>query len=306
MSDLIEAPVLKGVTRIPDPQEPVPAVAWPTVALLLGGLLMWTGSAAATLAGVWPWWVSTLISGVASYLMFTVAHDAGHHAASSDSTLNKWIGRVATPFFAPHAGFTTWRFIHMQHHRFTNHHDGSDPDAYTMAGPGWQRPLRLLTIDLYYLVFYLPKLSGRPRAEKRELAIQWLVIGSLTAAAIATGHGFQILVLYYLPCRLAILFLGWAFDYLPHHGLHHTPAEDKFKTTRNRVGGERWISPVMLYQNYHLVHHLHPLVPFYRYLRVWRRNEASYLAGEPALSTVAGRPLTADEYRQIRELVEHH
>ena len=306
MSDLTQAPVLRGFTRIPDPQEPVPAVALPTVALLLGGLVVWTGSAAAMLAGVWPWWVSTLISAVASYLMFTVAHDAGHHSASRDSTLNKWIGRIATPFFAPHAGFSTWRFIHMQHHRFTNQHDGSDPDAYTMAGPGWQRPLRLLTIDLYYLVFYVPRLGGRPRAEKTELALQWLVIGSLTAAAIATGHGFDILVLYYLPCRLSILFLGWAFDYLPHHGLHHTPAEDRFKTTRNRVGAERWLSPVLLYQNYHLVHHLHPLVPFYRYLQVWRRNETQYLDGEPALSTVGGRPLTTEEYRQIRQLVEQH
>ena len=26
------------------------------------------------------------------------------------------------------------------------------------------------------------------------------------------------------------------------------------------------MSPVLLYQNYHLVHHLHPLVPFYQYV----------------------------------------
>jgi ring-1,2-phenylacetyl-CoA epoxidase subunit PaaE len=306
MSTTAQAPVLKGVTRIPDPEEPVPAVAWPTVALLLGGIALWGGSAAAALADVWPWWVSTLISAVASYLLFTVAHDASHHAASRDSKLNTWIGRIATPLFAPHAGFSTWRFIHMQHHRFTNHHDGRDPDHYTMAGPRWQLPLRLLTIDLYYLVFYLPNLRSRPSAEKVELAVQWLVVGGLTAAAVATGHGFDILVLYYLPCRLAVLFLGWAFDYLPHNGLHHKPTEDKFKTTRNRVGAERLLSPLLLYQNYHLVHHLHPVVPFYRYLKVWRSNEDEYLAGDPALSTVGGRPLTTDEYRRLRELAEHH
>src|ERR1700728_3349270 len=126
MSAVAETRVLKGVTRIPDPQEPVPAVAWPTVALMLAGLALWSGSATATLEGVWPWWVSTLISGVASYLMFTVAHDACHHAVSSDSTLNMWIGRISTLFFAAHAGFSTFRFIHMQHHRFANDHDGRD------------------------------------------------------------------------------------------------------------------------------------------------------------------------------------
>ena len=132
------------------------------------------------------------------------------------------------------------------------------------------------------------------------------IVGAITAAAVATGYRFEILALYYLPCRLAALFLGFAFDYLPHHGLHHKPSEDRLKTTRNRVGAERLLSPALLYQNYHLVHHLHPAVPFYRYLKVWRRNEEKYLAGDPALSTIGGRPLTVDEYRQLRELVEHH
>jgi len=306
MSATAETPVLKGVTRIPNPQEPVPAVAWPTVALMVGGLALWGGSAAALLADVWPWWVSALVSAIASYLLFTVAHDASHHSTSSDRRLNTWIGRISTAFFAPHAAFPVWRFIHMQHHRFTNHHDGRDPDGYTMRGPKWQRPLRFLTIDLYYMVFYLPKLKSRPRAEKIELLTQWAIVGAITAAAVATGYGFEILALYYLPYRLAVLFLGFAFDYLPHHGLHHKPSEDRLKTTRNRVGAERLLSPALLYQNYHLVHHLHPAVPFYRYLKVWRRNEEKYLAGDPALSTIGGRPLTVDEYRQLRELVEHH
>jgi ring-1,2-phenylacetyl-CoA epoxidase subunit PaaE len=301
-----EAPSL-NITRIPDPAEPVPTIAWPTVALLIFGIAVWGGSAAAALADVWPWWVSTLISAVASYLLFTVAHDASHHAASSDRRLNTLMGRIATPLFAPHAAFPVWRFIHMQHHRFTNHHDdGRDPDGYTMRGPAWQRPFRWLTIDLYYMVFYLPKLKSRPRPEKIEMAVQLVLVAGATAAAIVAGYGFEILVLYYLPCRLAILFLAFAFDWLPHNGLHHKPSEDKLKTTRNRVGYERLLSPALLYQNYHLVHHLHPIVPFYRYLKVWRRNEDQYLAGDPALSTVGGRPLTADEYRQLRELAHHH
>ncbi len=77
------------------------------------------------------------------------------------------------------------------------------------------------------------------------------------------------------------------------------------KGTRNRIGGERWASLAMLYQNYHLVHHLHPVVPFYRYIAVWRKNEEHYLEGDPALSTLGGRELTTDEYRRLRELAEH-
>jgi fatty acid desaturase len=193
----------------------------------------------------------------------------------------------------------------MQHHRFTNHEDGSDPDHYTNRGPAWQAPLRWLTIDLWYMVFYLPRVHSRPRGERIELLLTWTVIFGASAAAIVTGHLFDLIALYYLPVRLAVMFLGFAFDYLPHHGLHHTPAEDRLKTTRNRVGAERLLSPVLLYQNYHLVHHLHPLVPFHRYLAVWWRNEDAYLEGEPALSTVRGRQLTIEEYRRLRELADH-
>ena len=294
-----------SISRIPDPAEPVPVVAWPTLALLLLALGLWGTSTVLYLDDMWPWWATVIVNAVASYMAFTVSHEAAHHAASSSSRLNVWAGRIATPLFAPHASFPTWRFIHMQHHRFTNHDDGSDPDHYTMAGPAWQRPLRWLTVDLYYLAFYVPRLGERPRAEKAEAFVQTVLLIAVLAAAILTGNLVELAVVLLIPCRLAVVYLAWAFDYLPHNGLRHRPTEDRMKTTRNRIGLEFLLTPILLYQNYHLVHHLHPLVPFYRYLRVWRRNEASYLEGEPALSTARGRPLTTAEYRRIRELAEH-
>jgi ring-1,2-phenylacetyl-CoA epoxidase subunit PaaE len=294
------------VRRIPDPAEPVPVIALPTLGLLGAGLILWIGATSLYLAGSLPWELVIAVNAVASYLLFTVAHDAGHHSASSLKWLNDSLGRAATPLFALHAAFPVWRFIHMQHHRFTNHDDGDDPDHYTMRGPRWQRPFRWLTIDYHYVAFYLPKLRSRPPREQFE-GITFMVLGiAVPIALIATGNIVTWLVVLFVPSRLSILFLAWAFDYLPHHGLHHRPSEDRLKTTRNRVGSEGVISPILLYQNYHLVHHLHPVVPFYRYLAVWRRNQDAYLAGEPALSTVRGRELTAAEYRRMQELVADH
>lgn len=292
-----------SVTRIPDPQEPVPPIAWPTLALLVIGIGLWAWSSAMWLARLWPWEISVALNALASYLLFTVAHDAAHHSAARSAGLNDWVGRLATPLFAPHACFRVWRFIHMQHHRFTNHDDGRDPDHYTMEGPAWQRILRWATVDLQYMTFYARTLGSRPLNERLEELVALGLLVALTVLALTTGHAVDIVVLLYLPCRLAVTYLGWAFDYLPHNRLHHTPSEDRLKTTRNRIGRERLLSPILLYQNYHLVHHLHPIVPFYRYLAVWRRNEDSYLQGEPALSTVGGRELTTDEYRRIRQLV---
>jgi fatty acid desaturase len=104
--------------------------------------------------------------------------------------------------------------------------------------------------------------------------------------------------------RLNALTLGWSFDYLPHCRLESQEEAGRFRTTRNRVGWEWLMTPLMLYQNYHLVHHLHPVVPFYRYLSVWRLRECQYLDRDPALSTIRGRPLSAGEYRRLRAL-EH-
>jgi fatty acid desaturase len=290
------------VTRIPDPGEPVPRLSGPAIALFLAGLGLWGSSTALALTHTWPLYAAIPFNALASYMLFTIAHDASHHSLSSVETVNIWLGRIATLFFAPHAGFRTWRFIHMQHHRFTNHDDGRDPDHYTHRGPRWQMPLRWLTIDLYYMVFYVPRLRSRPAREQVELALTWMLVGLASALAVETGHGLQLLVLYFLPIRLAIMWLGFAFDYLPHNGLSLSPSEDRFKTTRNRIGLERLISPLLLYQNYHLVHHLHPVVPFHRYIAVWRRREEQYLAAGPALSDLRGRPITEAEYRRLREL----
>jgi ring-1,2-phenylacetyl-CoA epoxidase subunit PaaE len=175
-----------------------------------------------------------------------------------------------------------------------------------MDGPDWQLPLRWATIDLYYLVFYVRRWRDRPRRERVEEGIGLAIMVAVFATIAATAGLWALAVVALIPQRLNIIFLAWAFDWLPHHGLHHKPTEDKLKTTRNRVGREWLMSPVLLYQNYHLVHHLHPIVPFHKYVKVWRRNEERYLEGDPALTTVGGRPITPDEYRRLRHLAEHH
>lgn len=291
------------IRTIPDPDEPIPTIALPVLGLFLGGWALWLGSTAAVIGDVLPWWIGMLLNAVAGFLLFTVAHDTAHNSVSTSETATTWLGRLSTPMFAPQASYRVWRFIHMQHHRFTNDDTGKDPDAYTHSGPAWQLPLRFMTIDLHYVRFYLRHLPSRPKAEKRETAVQWVVLLALLGAAVATGHAFEALVLYLIPARLAVTFLAWAFDWLPHHGLEdHTSQSNKFKATRNRIGMERLLSPILLNQNYHLVHHLHPRIPFHRYVAVWRKGEDHYLANDPSLSTVGGRPLTAEEYRRLREM----
>ncbi len=281
----------------------MPAVSWPTVALFVLALAMFAGSAVAYLAGVWPWPVSTVITWISLYVFFTVGHEASHRTLSTHDGLNLWLGRISMYLLIPWAGFGLWRFVHMQHHRFTNHDDDSDPDLYASHGSGWTMPLRWATIDVKYTLFYLRHIGSRPRSEKVELAATLGLTVAVFAALIATGYGFDLLVLWILPSRLALFGLAWGFDWLPHHGLSPSgERNDHFPSTRNRVGLERLLTPLMLYQNYHLVHHLHPVIPFHRYLAVWRRNEREYLERDPVLASPLGRDVTPEEYRRLREL----
>jgi fatty acid desaturase len=294
-----DAPRL-AVQRIPNPDEPVPLFAWPTLAVFGLALSTWIASSALAISESWPWLVSVAFNWLAVYMLFTVSHEAAHHAASSSRHLNNWLGRIATFFVGP-IGFPVWRYVHMQHHRFVNL-AGEDPDYPASHSPIWQRPLRWMSTDVDYLRFYLPRLRKRPSAERREMALTIAVFISMAVAAIVVGWGWWFVALVLVPARLNSLGLGWAFDYLPHCRLRPEAEASRFRATRNRIGFEWAVSPLTLYQNYHLVHHLHPRVPFYRYIAVWRRREREYLEHQPALSTVRGRPLTPDEYRRLRGL----
>lgn len=254
---------------------------------------------------MWPWPFSILLNSLAAVLLHTVTHEASHATASSNDTLNRLVGRISTPFFTVFGSYKVFRFLHMQHHRFTNE-PGNDPDYYEREIPMWQLPIRWLTVGSSYVGFYLDRLDSRPRDEKVEHALTMSAVLGVIGVGVATGHGFAVLAFFIVPARIAIFLIAWGFDWLPHHGLRDTPSTNRYRTTRNRVGMERLLTPLFLYQNYHLVHHLHPIIPFYRYIAVWRQNESTYLAHDPPLVDARGRPLTTEEYRRLRVLDEEH
>jgi fatty acid desaturase len=91
------------------------------------------------------------------------------------------------------------------------------------------------------------------------------------------------LLLFFIPTRITVLGLALAFDFLPHYP-HQAQCEDApFRCTSNRVGMEWLLTPVLLYQNYHLVHHLYPTVPFYRYISIWRARQRHHESQNPAI-----------------------
>ncbi|HEU4360989.1 MAG TPA: fatty acid desaturase [Mycobacterium sp.] len=300
----LAAPETPSKRQQPHPGEGIPRFAWPTFALAIGALIAFGLVADGVIGGHLPSWVAILISTAVTYVMYSVAHEALHYSVSSTRWVNAVVGRLAWVFVVPPFSLPAFGYVHLQHHRYTNDVD-NDPDMFATHGPAWQLPLRWALMDVCYATWYIRRLPSRfrqawarPAAELAETAVVFSLSVVGLGAAILTGHFWTLAVLVVIPQRIGITILAWSFDWLPHHGLDETQKGNRYRATRIRVGMEWVLAPLMLSQNYHLIHHLHPWLPFYRYLHAWRRNEDAYLEHDPALVTAFGGELTPDEYRK--------
>ena len=97
-----------------------------------------------------------------------------------------------------------------------------------------------------------------------------MLLALVSAGLIAQGWGIQLVFLWLLPGWLASGVLSMAFDWLPHH-----PHGDTGRYTNARLlRGGPVLTVLMAAQDAHLVHHLWPNVPFYRYHTVLRGSLA--------------------------------
>ncbi|MGK2854291.1 MAG: fatty acid desaturase [Microbacteriaceae bacterium] len=286
---------------LPDPGAPVPKLALPTVAILVMGWTAFAASIVGYIQGWLPAGVTIAINAVVTFVMFTVSHDAIHYAISSTRWVNGCVGRLAFLLVVPVISFPTYAFIHIAHHRHAND-DANDPDAWAAHARWWQIPLRWPFPELLYGGFILRTWRGRPKPEVAETLGFLIVCLSGLSVAIATGHFWTLAVVFLIPQRIGLIVLVWWFDWLPHHGLADTQRSNRYGATRARVGMEWLYTPLMLSQNYHLVHHLHPSVPFYRYRKTWHRNEEAYLERDAAITTVFGQHLDPAQYREWKRL----
>ena len=289
---------------VPDPRIPLPRVALPTIALFCAGTAAWVSGAWLFLAEGVTAWVTIPLLAIVSFVQFTVLHECVHHAAGRLTWVNEVFGRASVLFFGAAGTFAGFRFLHIEHHRHTNEAMDIDPDMWVSHGPRWQLPIRWALLDVGYMYFYFKRIRSRPVREQVEV---WGILAAFTGSmvgCIAVGWGWEFMALVWLPQRLGMTLITYWFGWLPHHDLNTTAAEDNFRTTRTRVGLEWLLTPVLLYQNYHSVHHLHPSIPFYRYIDAWKRNEQAYLDANVPLATIWGRELTSSEYVAWRGLAE--
>lgn len=244
-----------------------PFIAWPTVAMMIVCLSVFFSTVVLAVMGSMPLWVGALINGLIGYLIFSVIHDSIHRSVSSNQRLNDALGQFSLLAFSPMVSLGLFRWGHIQHHVHAS--SKNDPDRWCFEGPKWLLPVRWMFIDAWYFSFVLRSRNATAYKHLKPTLVMMAV--TLTAFGVLTylGYGWEVLFLWFIPTRITSLTLGFAFFWLPHEP-HDTPQSENFtRATTIRKGWEWLLSPVLQYQNFHLIHHLFPRTPFFRNGEMW-------------------------------------
>ena len=258
-----------------------PTIAWPTIIVLILSQAAIAFSWYSVINGEMALWQGCIINGISMYFLFSPIHDAMHNAVSTNYKVNEWVLTWAVQPIIPLSTAKFLKMMHMQHHRFGNDAQ-KDPD-FGVAGDYKGMFFRWFFWDAAYMNFYArnKEVNNIPRMDKR-IRIENILIWTV-ALSVAVFYPLEVIFLWLLPSRIMAWLIAAVFMYLPHIPHNTTHAEDPYKATNNRYGWEWLLTPLMAYQNYHLVHHLYPTVPFYRYRKIWNARRAFHESHDPLI-----------------------
>lgn len=244
-----------------------PTLAIPTVLLFIGvmaGLgLVWYYA----LEGSLPMWQGAIINGLLTYGLFSVIHDSSHHSLSRIKPINETLGAIGLFFLFPYAPMVALRWVHNQHHIYTN--GPKDPDLFEHESPWWQVPFRWSFFDGWYIYYFLKHGGKVIQRHMVQLITYYSLLALLFVAAMYFGFGYELFMLWFIPSRITLLLIAIVFVILPHYPATVSQTEDKYMATTMRMGWEWLLTPLLVYQNYHLIHHLWPEIPFYKMHKAW-------------------------------------
>ena len=305
-----------------------PITAWPTILLAVGGLSVYIATHVIYSKGRFgfdqqtdatdaklSYPIALLLWSLSAYVCFTPMHDASHGSiASSKSSLrimNVIIGRLCG--FTLGAPFVAFRCLHLLHHKYTNV-PGKDPDMWSslpkiVSSHSWLffavMPVQWTTQIWSYIAHYLSIRRDRPAREAQEVLLTAvLTVFYPIISLLRFGRDSYAFWCYALPGYIAIMFLAACFDYLPHRphdttniyqGTNLTALSAVHDKTNNEIVSyvTTPLTPLLLWQNYHVIHHLYPWIPFYRYSTVWYAMEKELLAAKvpvvPLFPLVVGK-----------------
>jgi len=200
-----------------------------------------------------PGWCVFFMNVLSLHLAGTVIHDASHHAAHRSRFLNAALGHGSALLLG--FSFPVFTRVHMQHHVHVNDPD-NDPDHFVSTGG----PLWLIAARFFYHEVYFFQRRLWRRWELLEWCLGRLAVVVLVIAAWQFDFLAYIFNFWFSPALVVGIALGLFFDYLPHR-----PFKERDRWKNARVYPSGILNLLIMGQNYHLVHHLWPSIPWYKY-----------------------------------------
>ncbi len=245
-----------------------PAVAWPTLFLLAGIYAGLAASTYAALTGQITMLAAAVINTVILYGTYTVVHEGVHNNIVPRGARFRWVNMTAAFL----AAIPLWMLIfphrksHMVHHTKCNTEE--DPDIYARGSFGvvtfWHLPLATLGMFNPLKAYESCIRFNVTDAQRWFSMATFAAYTALAAWIIYAGYGVELLTLWFIPFVIGYCVMLIFFTWVPHHP--HT-ITGRYRDTRCSV----WPGGNLLTQgqNYHLIHHMMPWVPWYQYEQVF-------------------------------------
>ena len=212
----------------------------------------------------WQYWYCFGLNFLALHIAGSIIHDACHNSAHSNKIINAILGHGSALMLA--FAFPVFTRVHLQHHAHVNDPENDPEHFVSTGGPLWLIAVRFF----YHEIFFFKR-----RLWKKYELLEWFLSRLFVVAVVYFGYqyGFEgYLIRCWLPSALAVgIALGLFFDYLPHR-----PFQEQNRWKNARVYPSPILNLLILGQNYHLVHHLWPSIPWYKY-------QAAYYISKPLL-----------------------
>jgi beta-carotene hydroxylase len=237
----------------------------PTLLMFLTAVVMVVVSTVGYWCWQWADWCCFLLNVLALHLVGTVIHDASHNVAHPNRIVNAVLGHGSALMLG--FSFPVFTRVHMQHHANVNDPD-NDPDHFvSTGGPLWLIAARFF----YHEIFFFKRRLWR-KYELLEWFLARLAVVLVIYTAIRYGFLGYVFNFWFCPALVVGLALGLFFDYLPHR-----PFQERDRWKNARVYPSSILNLLIMGQNYHLIHHLWPSIPWYNY-------ERAYWATRPLLA----------------------
>ncbi|EPX80837.1 fatty acid desaturase [Litoreibacter arenae] len=282
-------------------------VEWPTLVLLVATYAVW-GGAVFWLAS-WSVLLAVIVAALAIAQQSSLQHEVLHGHPLRWQWLNEAMVRPSLNLAVPYGRF---RDTHLAHHRDVNLTDPyDDPESNFLAGrdwaalPSWAKLVYRMNNTLAGRMLLGPAIGqwafmrGDIKAPSRRIVMSWLAHGITTVPVIWLVIQSPMPLWAYLVAAYTGLSLLKIRTFLEHRAHEQSRARSVIVEDRGPLAF------LFLNNNLHVVHHMHPQVPWYDLPMLYRSGKDRFLACNDSYIYPSYGAIFARHLVRAKDPVEH-